>query len=119
MTPLRPWPCLLRHVSWLLVAFIPGLLMLATFGLDRLEAGLTDDTVSADDVTELLEQARAESARRPIPVPDPGPPGALPHREAHHDRYVAAHAEPYLPTRVYVHQASNPQFQPTRQADRV
>ncbi|OMC31796.1 hypothetical protein A5740_13990 [Mycobacterium sp. GA-1841] len=27
-------------MSWLLVALIPGLLMLAAFGLDRLESGL-------------------------------------------------------------------------------
>jgi hypothetical protein len=44
-------------VSWLLVAFIPGLLMLATFGLERLEAGLEKDTVTASDVAEFLEQA--------------------------------------------------------------
>ncbi|MET0995563.1 MAG: hypothetical protein ABWY20_16420, partial [Mycobacterium sp.] len=37
-------------MSWLLVAFIPGLLMLATFGLERLETGLNRDTVSATDV---------------------------------------------------------------------
>ncbi len=44
-------------MSWLLVAFIPGLLMLATFGLERLEAGLEKDTVTASDVAEFLEQA--------------------------------------------------------------
>ncbi len=41
--------------------FIPGLLMLATFGLERLESSLNRDTVRADDVEEFLEQAdRAE-----------------------------------------------------------
>jgi len=44
-------------VVWLLVAFTPGLLMLATFGLERLEAGLKKDTVSATDVAEFLEHA--------------------------------------------------------------
>jgi hypothetical protein len=44
-------------VSWLFVALIPGLLMLATFGLGRLEAGLVDDTLTASDVAEFLEQA--------------------------------------------------------------
>jgi hypothetical protein len=44
-------------VAWLFVAFIPGLLMLATFGLERLEAGLVDDTLTASDVAEFLEQA--------------------------------------------------------------
>jgi hypothetical protein len=47
----------------LLVAFIPGLLMLATFGLERLESGLDRDTVSATDVAEFLEQAQADDVR--------------------------------------------------------
>ena len=34
--------------------------MLATFGLERLETGLNRDTVSATDVAEFLEQARAD-----------------------------------------------------------
>jgi hypothetical protein len=41
----------------LLVAFIPGLLMLATFGLERLETGLAENTVTARDVAEFLAQA--------------------------------------------------------------
>ena len=44
-------------MSWLLVALIPGLLMLATFGLERLESGLRRDIVSATDVAKFLEQA--------------------------------------------------------------
>ena len=44
----------------MLAAFIPGLLMLATFGLQRLESSLDDDTVSASDVAEFLEQAEAD-----------------------------------------------------------
>jgi hypothetical protein len=47
-------------VSWLLAAFIPALLMLATFGLQRLESSLEDDTVSASDVAEFLDQAEAD-----------------------------------------------------------
>jgi hypothetical protein len=46
-------------VSWLLVACVPGLLMLATFGLGRLERQLAQDTVTANDVAEFLEQAEA------------------------------------------------------------
>jgi hypothetical protein len=34
-------------VSWLLVALIPGLLMLAAFGLERLESGLARETAPA------------------------------------------------------------------------
>lgn len=46
-------------VSWLLVACVPGLLMLATLGLGRLERFLARDTVTATDVAEFLEQAEA------------------------------------------------------------
>ncbi len=59
MIPPRPWPCLLPHVSWLLVALIPGLLMLATFGLERVEAGLREQTISAAEVADFLSQAEA------------------------------------------------------------
>jgi len=44
-------------VSWLLVACVPGLLMLATLGLGRLEKELARDSVTATDVAEFLEQA--------------------------------------------------------------
>ncbi|MEW5810804.1 MAG: hypothetical protein AB1925_15255 [Actinomycetota bacterium] len=46
-------------MSWLLVALIPGLLMLATFGLERVEAGLRQQTISASDVADFLNQAEA------------------------------------------------------------
>ena len=93
--------------------------MLATFGLDRLEAGLVDGTVSPDDVNALLEQAKADSLRTP-PVPrDSTLPGTLPLRETRLDAYALAESTTGLPTRVYVHQRANPQFQTTRQPDRV
>ncbi|MGE2834102.1 hypothetical protein [Mycobacterium sp. SMC-4] len=47
-------------MSWLFVALIPGLLMLVTFGLERVEAGLRQDTFSAADVAKFLDQARAD-----------------------------------------------------------
>ena len=34
--------------------------MLATFGLQRIESSLEDDTVSAADVVEFLDQAQAD-----------------------------------------------------------
>jgi hypothetical protein len=37
--------------------------MLATFGLERLEAGLEKDTVTATDVAEFLEQAEPMDVR--------------------------------------------------------
>ena len=46
-------------MSWLFVALIPGLLMLATFGLDRVESSLRRDAISATDVAEFLNPAGA------------------------------------------------------------
>lgn len=96
--------------------------MLATFGLDRLEASLEPAAVSPTELDELLEHAKAESVRRP-PRPEPQPVAAfqepLPLRETCHDSYAAAQSASGLPTRVYIPHRANPQFQPTRQADRV
>ena len=50
-------------VSWLLVACVPGLLMLVTLGLGRLERELSQDTVTATDVDEFLEHAEAVDVR--------------------------------------------------------
>jgi len=46
-------------VAWLLVACVPGLLMLVTLGLGRLEKSLAHDTVTANDVAEFLDRAEA------------------------------------------------------------
>src|ERR1700742_1635738 len=46
-------------VSWLLVACVPGLLMLATLGRGRLENELARESVTATDVAEFLECAEA------------------------------------------------------------
>ena len=97
------------------VVFIPGLLMLATFGLDRLEAGLDTDTVSQKDVAAVLEQAKADCAKSPIlagidPADDFDP---------RFDEYLATKPVSGLPARIYVHHGSNPEFRPTRQPDRV
>ena len=83
--------CLLFDVSWLLVCFIPGLLMLATFGLQRLEAGLVDDSTTGRraDIPE-----RTQIRRAPL-------------------EYAG------LPTRPATSQRVNPQFPATRQANRV
>jgi hypothetical protein len=80
----------------LLVAFVPGLLILATLGLERLEAGLeTDDstTLRRDVGTDLLKQTR--------------PPRREPQEFAR------------LPTRPATSSGSNPQFPATRQPNRV
>lgn len=49
-------------MSWLLAACIPGMLMLSTFGLQRLESVLHGDRPSATQLVTRLEQA-ARTAR--------------------------------------------------------
>ena len=49
-------------MSWLLAACIPTMLMLSTYGLQRLESVMNGDRPSATQVVALLEQA-AHSAR--------------------------------------------------------
>ncbi|WP_413031155.1 hypothetical protein [Mycolicibacterium litorale] len=86
------------------MAFIPWLLMVATFGLQRVESGLVRDTMTTSDVDDFLEQAEAaRQQNRPEPVE------TLPTRMPTDG----------LPTRVYIPQPTNPQFQPTRHVNRV
>jgi hypothetical protein len=78
----------------LLVAFIPGLLMLATFGLQRLESGLEKNTVTARDVADFLDQAEPTDVRM---LARSGMPEALDrlHRRriADESRYLPSNAE--------------------------
>jgi hypothetical protein len=126
-------------VSWLLVAFIPGLLMLATFGLGRLEAGLAENTVTASDVAEFLAEAEPIDvrtlAREGMPealdnlhrrigrisdeLPDP-PVGS----EATTDPLLTAALisgpkHPGLPRQRHNHSGANRQFGPPQHANRV
>lgn len=91
-------------MSWLLVAFIPWLLMVATFGLERLESGLTRDTASTADVDAFLQQAEAERQQRRL-----DPVETLPTRSTAVEETA----------RVYIPHRPNTQFQQTRQANRV
>jgi hypothetical protein len=50
-------------VSWLFVALVPGLLMLAAFGLERLESSLNRGAVGAAEVAEFLAQAQPRDMR--------------------------------------------------------
>jgi hypothetical protein len=110
-------------VSWLLAAFIPGLLMLATFGLQRLESSLEDDAVSAADVAEFLEQAEPDDvdtlAREGMGRALDSLHQRLGERDWPPDGRIGAGEMASLPTRLYVHHGSNPEFQPTRHANRV
>jgi hypothetical protein len=113
--------------------------MLATFGLQRLEAGLEKDTVSATDVAEFLKQAEPIDVRT---LARDGMPEALDcmHRRIGHGTGEA----PYLPNRDesptdpllvaavapgvnqpessrqrHEHSSSNRQFAPRQHANRV
>lgn len=126
-------------MSWLLVAFIPGLLMLATFGLERLEAGLAKNTLTASDVAEFLEQAEpidvSTLAREGMPealdclhrrigrvTDEPTQRSAGP--EATTDRLlmaavISAGKQPSFSSQPHKHSQANPQFGPPRHAYRV
>ena len=97
--------------------------MLATFGLERLESGLRRDTVSATDVAKFLEQAEAVDvdtlARDGMSRALDRLNQRLHERESTSNGVSAALSSPGLPTRVYVHHRVNPEFQPTRHANRV
>ena len=125
-------------VSWLLVACVPGLLMLAALGLGRLEKELAHDTVTATDVAEFLDRPRpwmctpwpvkacprrwntciaarpsnSATLRRPAP-----PAGIAPSRcwQADLNEPGAAGS----PMRIHAHSGANPQFPATRHVNRV
>jgi hypothetical protein len=126
-------------VSWLLVACVPGLLMLATFGLGRLERELAHDTVTATDVAEFLEHAEPVDvdtlAREGLPeaLEDlhrrqaqrlaESPPADVRKRPRHaapsfatdvNGRYEAG-----LPTRIHPRPRANPEFRGAVPANRV
>ena len=100
--------------------------MLATFGLERLEAGLDCDTVSATDVAEFLEQARAADVHT---LARDGMPTALDgmHRRQQERVSEVEVARPHiiedewlnLPTPLYADNGPNTEFQPSRHANRV
>ena len=110
-------------MSWLLAAFIPALLMLATFGLQRLESSLDADTVSASDVAEFLDQAGARDvdtlAREGMGRALDGMHQRLSERDWPLETGTALRDMASLPNRLYVPHRSNPEFQATRHANRV
>ena len=126
-------------MSLLLVALVPAFLMLATFGLSRLETGLAGISVSPDDVAEFLAQAEAADVRT---LAQTGLPEALDHvhrRQSeriiedalpqpstgkhHADPFsgvgFAATARPGMPSRQPKHSRPNPQFTETRRVNSV
>lgn len=126
-------------VSWLLVACVPGLLMLAALGLGRLEAELADDTVTTTDVDDFPDHAEAVDMRT---LAREGMPEALdylhrrqalrlddspPHRTQTGPRHAAPvfatdfgdRDEARLPTRTPNDSHVNPQFGGARHVNRV
>ena len=126
-------------MSWLLVACVPGLLMLATLGLGRLEKEIAHDTVTATDVDEFLEHAEAVDMRT---LAREGMPEALDYlhrRQAQQlaesssqESHVGKHrpetifardfdgaGEARLPPQIHPHSRVNPQFEATRHINRV
>ncbi|MEZ0341694.1 hypothetical protein ACAG25_17135 [Mycobacterium sp. pV006] len=114
-------------MSWLLVALIPGLLMLATFGLDRVEAGLRQDMFSAADVAELLGHAEAVDvdtlARDGIDSALHGAAQRRDERDSATGGLSTVTPAEGLPTREYFQHhtghVGNPGFQQTRHANTV
>jgi hypothetical protein len=123
----------------LLVAFIPGLLMLATFGLERLEAGLENDTLTASDVAEFLKKAEPVDVRT---LAREGMPEALdclnrrigritdessylPSRaepatdQLSADSFMSTPNQPALMRQQHQHSRANRQFAPRQHANRV
>lgn len=110
-------------MSWLLVGLIPVLLMAATLGLQRLEAGLHRDTVSATDVAKFLEEAEPSDVDT---LARDGMSRALDElRQRQHVEHAITngsgvpYSAPSLPIRRYAQHGMNPEFQQTRHADRV
>ena len=126
-------------VSWLLAALVPGLLMLATLGLGRLERQLAQDSVTASDVDEFLENAdpvdvhtlaregmpealdylHRRQVQRSLDSPRPGrharPDDAAPPFAGDLDIYD----ETALPTQMHKHSRANPEVTGTRHVNRV
>ena len=97
--------------------------MVATLGLQRLEAGLHRDTVSATDVAKFFQHAEPSDVDT---LARDGMSRALDGlRERQHIEHpiangsAAAHRTADLPARRYPEQCVNPEFQPSRHADRV
>jgi hypothetical protein len=110
--------------------------MLATFGLQRLEAGLENDTLTASDVAEFLEQAEPIDVRT---LAREGMPEALDslHRRINYEtaplpssaepitdqwsaaNLISAPSQPTSPRRMHQDSRANRQFAPREHANRV
>lgn len=126
-------------VSWLLAALVPGLLMLATLGLGRLEKELVQASITATDVDEFVENANAVDVHT---LAREGMPEALDYLHRRQAQRTAdsppsgRHARPEdsgplfggdldiydeatLPTQMHKHSGANPEVTGTRHVNRV
>ena len=97
-------------MSWFVAACFPGLLMLSTYGLQRLESVMHDDHPAAGEVVARLEKAARAAREKAAPRSAPSLSEFTTRIEPGH-RLLAD--EPGLPTR------PNRQFQPTGYANPV
>jgi len=97
-------------MSWLVAACFPGLLMLSTYGLQRLESVMHDDRRVAGEIVALLEQAGLTAREKTVPLSVARLPDVTTRIEP---GLRLIDDEPGLPTR------PNRQFRPTRYANRV
>jgi len=122
-------------VLWLMVAGIPGLLMLTALGLGRLERQLAHEDVTTAEIEEFLEWAEAVDvhtlARDGMPLAleylewrqaqqlDDDPPGRAPAGRHRAESLFATDfpegREASLPTRIH----ANPQFRATKHVNHV
>ncbi|MEZ0349847.1 hypothetical protein [Mycobacterium sp. pR1184] len=123
-------------VSWLLVACVPGLLMLAALGLGRLERELGRESITSTDVDEFLDRAQAMDMHT---LATEGMPEALEYLHRRQAQQLALSPPPSgrhraesllataftdpparaLPMRIHAHSGGNPQYEATRHVNRV
>jgi hypothetical protein len=98
-------PVYLPVMSWLVAVSFPGLLMLGTVGLQRLETLLQGDRPTAADLLARIEQLARVARERTAPVP-PKPRDGAGTRTDPISLVLAD--EPGLPTRLCARAHANP-----------
>jgi hypothetical protein len=125
-------------VSWLLVACVPGLLMLAALGLGRLEREITGEPVIATDADELPPLAEAvdlhtlaregmpealeylhRQEQRQLECPPAGAHGGGRHAAPVFAANFCGSPEPGLSEPRHALSSVNPQFKTPRHVNRV
>ena len=107
-------------MSCLFAACVPGLLMVSTYGLHRLESVIHSECPSAAEIVGRIEQAARAAREKAIANGLATGPSLTAAPEPVH-RLLAD--EPGLPTRVYLRSQPsprpNPQFHPSEYANSV